>query len=195
VGQWAVAVLFVFLCKMERATDKKKDVAKKTFDKVKWRKEKYGHKDKVDKWKGQKEENIKRKYFKMLTKNQRGKRRNSENPNMQPIGEKQAPTESNQETDETKDEGQTQPETTKATTTGYKKAKWDFVERQKEAEKKEAKEEKKRKNNEREEKRKEAREKKKERNALMTKKTSKGQPVMAARMQIMLNKIQQMDNT
>jgi len=141
---------------------------KKPFDKAKWRREKYGHREKVDKWKNRKDEKVKRHYFKMLKREESKKVAAGAmgNSNLEPLGEK--------------------GKAKKEDPVTAKKMAAAFEARRKEAERKQMKAEKAARFRELEERRKEAAIAKKKRNSLMTRKTRKGQPLMGARMEMML---------
>jgi len=154
------------------------DEGKKPFDKAKWRKTKYDHREKVDKWKNRKDDKMKRGYFKMLKKEESKKVAAKGNSNMEPLGEK-----GEVKMGEKRKMGD--PVTARKMAAA-------FEARRKDAERKQMKAEKAAKFRDLEERRKEAAIAKKKRNSLMTRKTRKGQPLMAPRMEMMLEKIQKL---
>ncbi|TRY73812.1 hypothetical protein TCAL_02572 [Tigriopus californicus] len=160
---------------------------KKPFDKKKWRENKYSKKTKVDQWKGQREKSLKHRYFKMMRKH------DGANANMAPLGSPKpastlpaADTPSNPALDPT-----TAPN---KKWHSIKQAKQEFEARQQKAEKRQKAEEKKKRQMERVEALKQYRQKKAEKFKILSQKTRKGQPVMAGRLELLLEKIQAQSN-
>jgi len=137
---------------------------KKPFDKKKWRENKYSHKAKVDKFKDKRNQGIQNKYFRMLKK--------SGSANAAALGEKK----------KSKESGGDKP--------SFKTTKLEFQQRKKKAERMEKAAEKKRQHEERVEALKIYKQKKEEKFKVLSRKTKRGQPVMAARMEMLLEKIQ-----
>jgi hypothetical protein len=120
---------------------------------------------------------MKRKYFRMLRKEG-----STSNPNLMPLGEG------------TSKSGQKTESGEAPTRQSYKKTREEFERRQKLAEKAQKIEEKKRKFLERQAAVKDYKEKKFRRNKILSKKTSKGQPLLSGRMEMLLEKIRAQDS-
>jgi len=154
--------------------------SKKPFDKVAWRKKKYSHGHKVDQWREKQKMSMARSYHKMLKKEEKkslyvkgeGQKRN---PNLQPIGEKKSLVDTKENCMKPK--------------SGFSKAKRKYEEKIM------AKQKRKEELIKRQEEKLEAIRKYKEKKALkmkaLTSKTKRGQPVMAGRMELLLEQIQQ----
>ena len=153
---------------------------KKPFNKAAWRKKKYSHGHKVEQWKEKQKMSMARSYHKMLKKDEKkalylkggGKKHN---PNLEPIGEKTSLTDKKEDFPKPK--------------SGFSKA------RRKYEEKIIAKQKRKEEFLKRQEEKEAAIKKYKEKKALkmkaLTAKTKRGQPVMAGRMELLLEQIQQ----
>ena len=154
---------------------------KKPFDKAAWRQKKYSHGHKVELWKDKQKMSMARSYHKMLKKDEKkdlylqvGGRK--DNPNLEPIGNKKSWADEK--------EGPEKP--VKA---GFNRAKRKYDEKVMAKQKKQDEFLKRQKEKE------EAIKKYKEKKALkmkaLTAKTKRGQPVMAGRMELLLEQIQQ----
>lgn len=138
----------------------------------------------MQKWQDKREGAMKRKYFRMLKKE--GFTSNSKNPNLIPLGS--GKQQEQEKTDATTLKDQPKP-------ASYKTAKLEFERRQKVAEKKQKQEERKQKFLEKEAAKKAYREKKLDRTKILNKKTRKGQPLMAGRMELLYEKIKLQENS
>merc|ERR1739842_238570 len=154
--------------------------SKKPFDKVAWRRKKYSHGHKVDQWREKQKMSMARTYHKMLKKDEKKSLYmkgggQSGNPNLQPIGEKKSLVDKKEIFAKHK--------------SGFSKAKRKYEE------KIIAKQKRKEEFSKRQEEKEEAIRKYKEKKALkmkaLTAKTKRGQPVMAGRMELLLEQIQQ----
>ena len=147
--------------KSSRSTDDK--TVKKPFDKRKWRENKYSHKAKVEKWTENRNKAMQRKYFRMLKKENATP---GNGANAMPLGQKGS-----------------------SEKPSFKRTKEAFEKRQKQAEKKQKQDEKQARFRERQDAIKEYKQKKAERYKILSRKNKYGQPSMAGRMELLLEKI------
>jgi len=155
---------------------------KKPFDKKKWRENKYSHKAKVGKWNDKRNQSIQNKYFRMLKKSGNGA-----DSNLTPLGTPKAKSKAAAGGGEGQ-KGEEGP----IKKGSFKQSKLEFERRQKKAEKMEKAAVKKRQHEERVEAIKEYKKRKEDKfKNVLSRKTKKGQPVMAVRMDMLLEKIKQ----
>lgn len=145
---------------------------KPKFDKKKWRTHKYSKKAKVDQWQEKRKKYMESKYFRML---QREGKLN--NPNLEPIGNSSKPKEKKEK------------EAASPKKKSFRQTKEDFERRKKIAEKKQKADERRKKYEEKQEAIQKYKSKKAERFKVLSKKTSKGQPLMSGRIEMLLDKI------
>ena len=182
------------------ASSSKTAATKKPFDKKKWRENKYSHKAKMERWQNKRQRSIKHKYVKMLSKASRSSGSSSSNPNLQPLGADDDDGGEEEEAAKERRFGQVDPSAARsgdaAKTTrqkrgaGLRQARLDLERREAVAEKARQREEKRRRQQEREEALKAYHKRKAEKNKVLRQKNRKGQPVMAGRMELLLQKIQ-----
>lgn len=143
------------------------------FDKAKYRQKKYSHAHKLGDWKKNHKLDRERKYKKLLRKDEKKKQfQNKTNANLEPLGAKPAPA----------------PPPEKKHMSGLDKAKKAFNDKATAKIKQE--EEMKRKQTEKDAAVKKYKEQKSRKSAALRAKTKRGQPVMAGRMELLLEKIQ-----
>merc|ERR1711953_1036294 len=149
----------------------------------KWRNEKYSKKIKVDQWQDKRKKYIQSKYFRMLQKE--GK---VNNPNMAPLGEKnvQKSDSDRSAAKELKDKDESKSQKKKKS---YSQTKQEFERRKKQAENRQKEEDRKQKFIERKEALEQYKAKKSEKFKVLSRKTSKGQPLMSGRIEMLLEKI------
>lgn len=147
---------------------------KPEFDKKKYRTEKYSNKVRVDRWQEKRKKYVESKYFRML--HREGK---LNNPNLVPVG-----TSQKIKVKETKS-AENKPVDKK----NFRQAKEDFERRKKQAENKQKAEDRKKRFQEQNEAKQAYKSKKAERFKVISKKTSRGQPLMAGRIEMLLEKI------
>ena len=152
---------------------------KKPFDKAAWREKKYSHGHKVEQWRDKQKMSMARSYHKMIKKDEKkanylngGKK---ENPNLEPIGEKKSLVDKKEDPRPPKSGFSRAKKKFEEKVVTKQKKQEEFLQRQKEKE--------------------EAIKKYKEKKALkmkaLTAKTRRGQPVMAGRIELLLEQIQQ----
>ena len=168
---------------------------KKEFNKRKWREKKYSKKTALDSFKSQNEKKMQRNYFKLIKKESRKTAaiNRGENPNLEPLGEKGGKMAELVQKEKDRQEKE-EDASKRAKAQSYSAAKMEFKLRQKEAEKKVKMEEKKRKYLERSAALKAYKEKKAQRFKTLSQKNRKGQPIMAGRLEMLLQKIKDGDN-
>ena len=162
------------------ATDMTTKPLKKPFNKAEWREKKYSHGHKVEQWRDKQKMSMARNYHKMIKKEEKkalyektgGKK---DNPNLEPIGEKKSLVEKNEEKRPIK--------------SGFSKAKKKYEDKIVTKQKKE--EEFLQRQQEKETAIKKYKEKKALKMKALSAKTRRGQPVMAGRIEMLLEQIQE----
>jgi len=153
---------------------------KKPFDKAAWRQKKYSHGHKVEQWRDKQKMSMARNYHKMIKKDEKKaaymKGGKKENPNLEPIGEKKSLVDKKEDLNVKPKSGFNRAKKKYEEKIVIKQNKQEeFLQRQKDKE--------------------EAIKKYKEKKALkmkaLTAKTKRGQPVMAGRIELLLEQIQQ----
>merc|ERR1712001_172609 len=150
---------------------------KPKFDKKKWRTEKYSNKVRVDKFQEKRKKYLEPKYFRMLQRE--GKLNNA---NLVPVGG--SPGNNTGENSMSKED-----KSTKNEKKNFRKTKEDFERRKKQAENKQKAEDRKKRFQEQKEAKQIYKSKKAERFKILSKKTSRGQPLMSGRIEMLLEKI------
>eukprot|EP00092_Neocalanus_flemingeri_P039375 GFUD01042871.1.p1 GENE.GFUD01042871.1~~GFUD01042871.1.p1 ORF type:complete len:171 (+),score=77.40 GFUD01042871.1:53-565(+) len=153
---------------------------KKPFNKAAWREKKYSHGHKVEQWRDKQKLSMARNYQKMIRKDEKkaefqNKGSKKENPNLEPIGEKKSLVE--------------KMEDRRPAQSGYNRAKSKFED--KVASKQKKQEEILNRQKEKEEAIKKYKEKKAVKMKALSAKTRRGQPVMAGRIEMLLEQIQE----
>ena len=170
----------MFRFKMSVPATEMSKQAKKPFNKAAWREKKYSHGHKVEQWRDKQKLAMARGYKKMVRKEEKRamyqtKGEKKDNPNLEPIGEKKSLLEKNEEK--------------RPTHSGYSKAKRKYEDKIASKQKKE--EEIMKRQKEKEVAIKKYKEKKAVKMKALTAKTKRGQPVMAGRIELLYEQIQE----